>query len=1521
MMGVGQDGRAGATTSASPQRGTSNAPAGGQQPQGPTKGAAAGAFLRDSQQWWEQRQDRIHAHERTLQRYTSQMGGQGGAVRMDHDRVDVVGGAAGDPNAASSTSTFTTTTKGAPLLASGAPSASSSSAASSRKDRFLQGLTRHARRKQFDYDAAEELEHKYLYYGSNTDSKSNTPSSTAVVLDHLSSKNQKPAFDTFLGHRPNVYDGDYSPKVQRYKHAEKHRRQAIDILEETKFMTSEERRALAAKFGGGGGEPSSSSGFNTSAGGVPPAGTSFDSFHNGDAALVQQLVDEVWSLEAALRTTEAQITQMLDNEPRLAFLADIEREAGEKSKQMKTLLEQVTALKQENAKVVADLGESEQHAKNYMEKMNDMDNHNAELDEQLRNLAQRVATAEADHQREVQKLRNDHQLAVMELDQQHASVHRDHEQKVLEMHTLLAKSNAENQSLLTKMQEQHQSELSQLRSEHQQERLSLMEWNRNALLDVETDKHKAILSMGKLHEEGLTKEMTGLKDTIAAQEATILNDSVVKKELERELEKYKHVATDYEAATEQMRADAKKEAAEEVFSLRSQLQAAEALTKTRESEKADLETRLQDTLAELAKETEKLRSSSREQLADADKKRKEALEELKAEYEEKIEQLTADHEAEIAATQKKLEEQSGKLRKTRTNLETTESEMKKSLHDQFNAEFEKQERDFAQQMEKLEREKELYEKRQATLLAQHNEKCWRLFTFGVRFKSLGTLAQNDMQSMIGIIVRYKRNMRKLTKGAASSTSGSAPTEAANTNTADADVAAVAAGALAATAPTGATPANTATATKAVPDEKNPQEQAPAAVQPPQQPGTAATAANRNSMGFGSALFGYSEDELHEDVDDLSGVDHFFPTNVDGFNSMQMGRKNYEGDHHHAATSGNLLASSSGSGYSYYGSSSSSSSSSGGVSNVNSRTSSRGMAPVVVPASELAAATSPRPFSLRDLLAQEQQNRNSFSSSSSTTSQQQQNSQQQRAPVHFEPRTRRTSVGRSSSGGQKDHQSRSKIMKGLYYDYKEVAFEDTLRARQKKSRKPDPFSTGASMASMAAASSSSSGAASCSSSSSRPTPQRGRPREQKAMQDMRERPPWVNVNESAVDTTASATTSSASRAPVPPPGSSGASATATAALLPLCTELQLPADDLHLGIWKEMQHWRQSIAQPLEDQFFGLSQPEWASPHSRKLINSLWQQACQTLKVLHGKWVAAVSSAFDSQGSAFLHQLKTERARMEHLYDKTWREKILPQGTGTRPHDHVQNRNGGSKLRQPATLLPSTSAESSFSLDELHARLEALPAPRMKDRRDAQYRKIQQRNILELWRDAVLLQPAVVDLVAEIKADVDRGVPASSGSCTSKALAARSRMYSLSKPMGRAIEKLVFTAASGRSSRTTRACNLDDVARCCLVVPDLDGIGRVIEYLERAQASGTVSTFFVKDRMSSPAPAVASCSAAGAGAGGDAKKWRDVLLYCAFNKKVDVLFELQLILSPMAAVDQRHGEFFDSARFFDEALAL
>eukprot|EP00392_Amoebophrya_sp_AT5.2_P015919 g16144.t1 len=856
---------------------------------------------------------------------------------------------------------------------------------------------------------------------------------------------------------------------------------------------------------------------------------------------------------------------MLDNEPRLAFLADIEREAGEKSKQMKTLLEQVTALKQENAKVVADLGESEQHAKNYMEKMNDMDNHNAELDEQLRNLAQRVATAEADHQREVQKLRNDHQLAVMELDQQHASVHRDHEQKVLEMHTLLAKSNAENQSLLTKMQEQHQSELSQLRSEHQQERLSLMEWNRNALLDVETDKHKAILSMGKLHEEGLTKEMTGLKDTIAAQEATILNDSVVKKELERELEKYKHVATDYEAATEQMRADAKKEAAEEVFSLRSQLQAAEALTKTRESEKADLETRLQDTLAELAKETEKLRSSSREQLADADKKRKEALEELKAEYEEKIEQLTADHEAEIAATQKKLEEQSGKLRKTRTNLETTESEMKKSLHDQFNAEFEKQERDFAQQMEKLEREKELYEKRQATLLAQHNEKCWRLFTFGVRFKSLGTLAQNDMQSMIGIIVR-------------------------------------------------------------------------------------------------------------------------------------------------------------------------------------------------------------------------------------------------------------------------------------------------------------------------------------------PTPQRGRPREQKAMQDMRERPPWVNVNESAVDTTASATTSSASRAP-------------------------LPADDLHLGIWKEMQHWRQSIAQPLEDQFFGLSQPEWASPHSRKLINSLWQQACQTLKVLHGKWVAAVSSAFDSQGSAFLHQLKTERARMEHLYDKTWREKILPQGTGTRPHDHVQNRNGGSKLRQPARLLPSTSAESSFSLDELHARLEALPAPRMKDRRDAQYRKIQQRNILELWRDAVLLQPAVVDLVAEIKADVDRGVPASSGSCTSKALAARSRMYSLSKPMGRAIEKLVFTAASGRSSRTTRACNLDDVARCCLVVPDLDGIGRVIEYLERAQASGTVSTFFVKDRMSSPAPAVASCSAAGAGAGGDAKKWRDVLLYCAFNKKVDVLFELQLILSPMAAVDQRHGEFFDSARFFDEALAL
>ncbi|CAD7952006.1 unnamed protein product [Amoebophrya sp. A120] len=1623
-------------------------------------------FVRSSQEWWEQRQNRMIEHERQLQQISSSrtpsMGTTGTMLKsaaISKEPTSMIGTIG--KNDATITTTGEEDQEQKPLDSEGLKDEQKI------YERLVKNRTMVSTR---NHPGAVGTTTTNTITSSNRDQRT----TTSAAHDNTFSPS----------YRNNVYAKECSPRRNLLRTAVVHKEAARQILQKTKFMTSEERREVAEKI------------FTTSTNrnDRPLTGGSslFEEHHqsemNPDPGLMQQLMDEVWSLEAALRTCEQQITNMLDNEPKLAFLAEIERETVEAREQFKLVNDQLHKLEEENTKVVEDLRKAEEAAKGYMKKLEGQDEQNAKLDADLRDMVQKLTQIDSDHMRELQQVRNDHQIAIIDLDQQHAKVHREHEQKVLEMHRVLAKANGENQQLITKLQSEHLNELAELRNQFQQERMDLIEFNRDSMQQIEMGKHTAILELGTKQERERTKQVNDLEEKLLKQESRILADQVRVKELERKLAGYEESETAVGGAASGTIGPEKKKLLD---------------AQKEKIEKLEEEiTRLQTALSESQKALEDERKEHKEHKKDSEKKH-------------------SHHGGEMAELKEKIKELEARLAKQ-------EEDLRKELA----VELEEQEREFEAHVTEFQAEREAYEKRHEKILKHQANKNWKAFTYALRFEKLAFLAQEDMQNMIGIIKRYKRRNRRqsqalITAGTIarnsagqknrtsqiknySTTSGpggggeqiqeqqlsqsatevknqiltagqhnrqlAMDTESVNDmenhsteertprlgrkSYGSVDVAAVS--------------GKTSSSNKMLkPADKDPNS-SPAKVVHDQHfsvlPRTKSSSSSSSSTKIlhsgtrrsyvdrresSSAILqqqqkagggplreklddfdvddeneeAVEDDGLRENVDTTNAdmnqsegllIDSVLQENAALSRDRDDARKSVKSLEEKLRVLENAQRKDERTAVEVY----------SGATRATS-SSSKQKKPVAEKKLVLARGEIPTPTESETHSVMSEINNLEVVHDSTDYQQNKQQLVSSRGALRegahrFARRNSATSSGASSSsskdfpGGGRlksiSSGSRTKTTPDannqsfLFYndavaaesslglrtalhdtstgtstertaffkkdtaaapevealagsgvlasmtevpEYREIAFPDTLRkgttaATRDRSRSSKMRQPKTKVAKNSGAGGGASAATTSSSSSSSSSASRSNKKAQKSPVDLVLGKNGNYQDEKVEQETPTSRIKIHSHPPRPP------------------SVLQ--------KIWRSFLQWKNEMAQPLEDEFFALSAQDWRNSANRQLIQDLWNHAEEALIALQGQWAKELLT-LDSQESDALHDWREAKlAKIKTSYESAWKKCFLSTAADgaaiavsspcsgivlntsmiSTPHEQVKARVCGriAEFKQRMGELSSSSSSSgASSLKRLDAAAVTTAAARTRSDPDLPdprrllalnrlaWKKIAKRKPIELWRDSVLLQPAVDDFARELKEFLDENIschteqnstrPGSAAATASRYNQHKRlrRVLSLSKSMARGVEKQILAsdlpasgAASASKSKKRKGCNtsgrtiatsstrddtalsavkLKDIARCCLVVATFEDVAAVLDHLE-GELSRTIGVFFVKDRMFELHPEDDTKMQR------PSSHWRDLLFYLCFRAKPDVVFELQLVHYGMKSADLRSG---------------
>lgn len=324
---------------------------------------------------------------------------------------------------------------------------------------------------------------------------------------------------------------------------------------------------------------------------------------------------------------------------------------------------------------------------------------------------------------------------------------------------------------------------------------------------------------------------------------------------------------------------------------------------------------------------------------------------------------------------------------------------------------------------------------------------------------------------------------------------------------------------------------------------------------------------------------------------------------------------------------------------------------------------------------------------------------------------------------------------------------------------------------------------------------------------------------------------------------------------------------------------------------KMGGWRKAM-QDLEDEFLGLSQREWKS--SRSAFLRRWEEQENVL----GNYITLLLSScgeksslrrrLDAFRSSCLKKVQkryeegafeaAEVAGIERFFEKkVWAEfSLLNEKTGKKRENFSKNislSSGSSDSEEedePRVLPP-------FDFDSLLAVLKKK-AP------------------LDLWRDALLIAPAVEDLAEDLVDFLNQKDPANSR---------LRRTLSLSKGMARGMEKILFhdqQRSDKDSSKPTSLLHpLSDVARVTLVVANSKDFEPLLNWICKEK-----SLVIVRARLR-------------LGKNATRMGWEDCLLSLTFIDKPDTIFEIQIVTTTMFTLDLRNTEEFEELRLVSELL--
>ncbi|CAD7956945.1 unnamed protein product [Amoebophrya sp. A25] len=470
-----------------------------------------------------------------------------------------------------------------------------------------------------------------------------------------------------------------------------------------------------------------------------------------DAELVQQLINEVWSLNSALRTCENQITALLDQEQRLAYVAEIERETIEAKQQAEDAARESKLFEQENERVVSDLKIAEEAARGYLERISTLDAENAQLDSDLREAQQKLVAAEATHSRELTNLRSEQQLAILELDKQHAAVHRDHEQKVLDMHRTMARASSESQAQLNRIQANHVQEVAALRAQFQKDKAALLEFNKDSVLEVEDAKQQALFDMRSNYSTETQKRIEELERLGREKELAATQDKKKIKELEIRLAELQEKVQASTECRKSIREEEQKSAQQEISRLRISLADAQSTKEEAQTRRETIEAQSNRRIEAL----EEVIAGTKSQLAEAEKNLEKTRAQL-AETQAGLRQTRTEQEK----ADKGLEEEKKQFEEEKAQIEKEHGKEIAELKEHFTSQMTEHEKEFDRQMALFEaRIAECTQEASTNKTLRINSR-WTILTAGLRFRRLAFLATDDMLLVVSMVRKGKRRLKK-----------------------------------------------------------------------------------------------------------------------------------------------------------------------------------------------------------------------------------------------------------------------------------------------------------------------------------------------------------------------------------------------------------------------------------------------------------------------------------------------------------------------------------------------------------------------------------------------------------------------------------------------------------------------------------------------------------------------------------------------------------------------------------------
>ncbi len=213
-----------------------------------------------------------------------------------------------------------------------------------------------------------------------------------------------------------------------------------------------------------------------------------------------ELLEEIWSLESALRFTESRVTQLLVNEERLGLVEELDEQLREEKATNHDNKVKIADLGAQCSKLIRDLGRSEEENQVLVEKIQSQEARDKSYEASIRDLRIALEGEKSEGDERCRLLAGEHSSQIQELEQRFSREHREHEDAMLARHKTVLERDAEHRAEVSKLHLANAEYLQGLRAETQKEREKLIDIQQNELKTVEDDYRRSVSALKETYD-------------------------------------------------------------------------------------------------------------------------------------------------------------------------------------------------------------------------------------------------------------------------------------------------------------------------------------------------------------------------------------------------------------------------------------------------------------------------------------------------------------------------------------------------------------------------------------------------------------------------------------------------------------------------------------------------------------------------------------------------------------------------------------------------------------------------------------------------------------------------------------------------------------------------------------------------------------------------------------------------------------------------------------------------------------